>query len=107
MRIFLQAKKYFICIFSNTKDLNLPKDILADDKKYQIHTKVEEIFSYRFIASDGDYLFLKSSLLKSKLTNQNAEVTPQFSEHSWTTKEILLTIREQKTFAEFDEKKEL
>lgn len=91
-------------MFSNAKDLNLPKDMLAEDKNNQIYTKVEEKFSYRFIASNGDYLFKKSSLLKSKLTNQNAEVTPQFSEHSWTTKEILLTIREQKTFAEFDEK---
>lgn len=47
---------------------------------------------------------LLTGLLKSQLTNQNAEVTPQFSEHSWLTKENLLHLQWQKTFAEFDAK---
>ena len=37
------------------KNLNLPKDLLAEDEFCQIQTKVEEIFSYRGNISCGDY----------------------------------------------------
>lgn len=99
---FSSSETGFIRMFSTTKDLNLPKDLLADDEFCQIQTKVEEIFSYRFNTSYGDYSCMGGSLLKSQLTNQNAEVTPQFSTYAWITKENLLDLRWQKTFAEFD-----
>lgn len=89
-------------LVGTTKNINLPKDLLADDDFCQIQTKVEEIFSYRFNTSYGDYSCMGGSLLKSQLTNQNAEVTPQFSMYAWITKENLLHLRWQKTFAEFD-----
>lgn len=99
---FSSTESGFMRVFSITKDLNLPKDLLADDEFCQIQTKVEEIFSYRFSTSYGDYSCMGGSLLKSQLTNQNAEVTPQFSTYSWINKESLLDLRWQKTFAEFD-----
>ena len=89
-------------VLGTPKNLNLPKDLLAEDEFCQIQTKVEEIFSYRFSTSYGDYSCMGGSLLKSQLTNQNAEVTPQFSTYAWITKENLLHLRWQKTFAEFD-----
>ena len=91
-----------IRMFSNTKDLNLPKDLLADDEFCQIQTKVEEIFSYRFDTSYGDYWCMGGSLLKSQLTQQNAELTPQFSLYSWINKESLLDLRWRQIFAEFE-----
>lgn len=99
---FSSNESGFIRMFSNTKNLNLPKDLLAEDEFCQIQTKVEEIFSYRFSTSYGDYSCMGGSLLKSQLTNQNAEVIPQFSTYSWINKESLLDLSWQKTFAEFD-----
>lgn len=89
-------------ILGTTKNLNLPKGLLAEDEFCQIQTKVEEIFSYRFNTSYGDYSCMGGSLLESDLTDQKAELTPQFSTYSWINKESLLDLNWQKTFAEFD-----
>lgn len=91
-----------INVLGTTKNLNLPKGLLADDEFCQIQSKVEEIFSYRFNSSYGDYSCMGGSLLKSDLTEQNAEGAPQFSIYSWINKKSLLDLNWQKTFAEFD-----
>ena len=99
---FSSDESGFIRMFSTTKNLNLPKDLLAEDEFCQIQTKVEEIFSYRFSTSYGDYSCMGGSLLKSHLTNQKSDGAPQFSSYAWINKENLLDHKWQKTFAEFD-----
>jgi len=99
---FSSDESGFMQILGTTKNLNLPKGLLAEDEFCQIQTKVEEIFSYRFNTSYGDYSCMGGSLLISDLTDQKAEVTPQFATYSWINKKSLLDLNWQKTFAEFD-----
>ncbi len=89
-------------VLGNTKSFRLPKDLLAEDEFCQIQTKSEQIFSYRFSSSYGDYSCMGGSLLKSQITTSKDELVPQFSQYSWINKESLLDLRWHKTFAEFD-----
>lgn len=89
-------------VLGKPKSFRLPKDLLPEDEFCQIQTKSEEIFSYRFSSSYGDYSCMGGSLLKSQITASKDELVPQFSQYSWINKESLLDLRWQKTFSEFD-----
>ena len=90
---FSSANKGKLRTFRGPKDLNLPKDLLPDNEFYQIQSKAEEIFSYRFNSSYGDYSCMGGSLLKSQISNLKDELVPQFSQYAWINKESLLDLR--------------
>lgn len=89
-------------VLGGTKSFRLPKDLLGEDDFCQIQKQSDEIFSYRFSSSYGDYLCMGGSLLKSQITTSKDELVPQFSQYSWINKKSLLDIRWHKTFGEFD-----
>lgn len=99
---FSSEEKGFLRTFSNTKDLNLPKDLLPENEFCQIQSKSSEIFSYRFSPSYGDYSCMGGSLLKSQISISNSELVPQFSTYSWINKNSLLDLRWHKTFSDFE-----
>ncbi len=99
---YSSEEKGFLRTFSNTKDLNLPKDLLPENEFCQIQSKSEEIFSFRFSPSYGDYSCMGGSLLKSQISISNSELVPQFSTYSWINKESLLDLRWRKSFSEFE-----
>ncbi|MBC7429477.1 MAG: hypothetical protein H7336_12740 [Bacteriovorax sp.] len=88
--------------FRDAKELILPKDLFAEDEFCQMQTKSQEIFSYRFSSSYGDYSCMGGSLLKSQISNLKDELVPQFSQYSWINKESLLDLRWHKSFSEFE-----
>ena len=99
---YTSEEKGFLRTFRNTKDLNLPKDLLAEDEFCQIQSKSKDIFSYRFSSSYGDHLCMGGSLLKSQISVSNSDLIPQFSTYSWINKESLLDLRWQKSFMDFE-----
>ncbi|MBC7714642.1 MAG: hypothetical protein H7177_14950 [Rhizobacter sp.] len=88
--------------FRDAKELILPKDLLPEGEFCQIQTKSEEILSYRFSTSYGDYSCMGGSLLKSQISISNSELIPQFSQYSWINKESLLDLRWRKSFSDFE-----
>lgn len=99
---FSSAEKGMLRTFRDPKDLNLPKDLLPENEFCQIQSKAEEIFSYRFSSSYGDYSCMGGSLLKSQISNLKDELVPQFSQYAWINKESLLDLRWQKSFLDFE-----
>lgn len=95
------AETGLIQVIGSTKDINLPKGLLYQDGFCQIQTKNEEIFSYRFDTSYGDYSCMGGTLLKADLSIQNVEVVPQFSTYAWINKENLLDLNWHENFLEF------
>ena len=94
-------------VLGEPKSFRLPKDLLPENEFCQIQTKTEDIFSFRFSPSYGDYSCMGGSLLKSEISTSKDELVPQFSHYSWINKESLLDLRWHQTFAEFDVQKGL
>lgn len=88
-------------IIGSAKNLSFPKGLLAEDEFCQSQTKAEEIFSYRFNTSYGDYACMGGTFLRSDLADQKIEKLALFSTYAWINKESLLDINWQKTFADF------
>lgn len=94
-------------VFGDTKSFRLPKDLLSESEFCQIQSKNEDIFSFRFSSSYGDYSCMGGSLLKSQISASKDELIPQFSHYSWINKESLLDLRWQQVFLKFDIQKGL
>ncbi|MBC7538411.1 MAG: hypothetical protein H7281_06300 [Bacteriovorax sp.] len=89
--------------FAGRLDYKLPKNLLPENEFCQIQTQSDdEIFTYRFNLSYGDFSCMGGSLLKSQITGSIDEIVPQFTNYAWINKNNLLDQRWQKAFAEFD-----